>query len=60
MTLRESSGKEMRFLRGAEVDLRYWRASHIREHITASDRVKVTYRETPTGLVADSFSHPEL
>lgn len=57
VTLREPYGKETRFLRGADVDLRYWRASHIREHISFSDRVMVTYQETPAGPVAQSLSH---
>ena len=57
VTLREPSGRELTFLRGNGIDLRFWRASHLREHIAFSDLVRVTYRETPQGLVAESISH---
>lgn len=57
MTIREPSGQELRFLRGNGVDQRFWRASHLREHITFGDLMRVTYEETPQGLVAESISH---
>ena len=57
MTIREPSGRELTFLRGGGVDLRFWRASHLREHMTFGDLMRVTYEETPQGLVAESISH---
>lgn len=56
MTLREPSGKELTFSRGDRVDLRLWRASHLREHIVSASPIMVLYRETPQGLLALSLS----
>jgi hypothetical protein len=59
LTLRSDEGKEFQFLRGDGVDLRYWRASHLREHMQRGDRVTVTYQKERGRLVAQAIEHRE-
>ncbi len=56
LTLRLPDGKERLFLRGAEVDLRFWRASHLREHMASAQPVTVTYEKSDKGLIATRIS----
>ena len=57
ITVRDRSGRELTFLRGDGVDLRFWRASHLREHMLFSTPVKVTYHETQQGLEEIGRAH---
>jgi hypothetical protein len=52
ITVRDSTGRELIFARGEGVDLRFWRATHLREHMLSAAPVKVTYRQSSQGLVA--------
>ena len=45
-------GELFTFLRGDSVDLRFWRASHLREHMLSSQPVQVTYESRDGALVA--------
>ncbi len=56
VTLHSPNG-DKRFLRGEGVDLRYWRASHIREHMLQGDVLIVTYRDSEQGQVAEEIVH---
>lgn len=56
LTLRLSGGKELTFTRGADVDLRFWRASHLREHMAGAQPITVRYSESKGRLVAISIS----
>ena len=55
LTVRTASGEELTFLSGAGIDLVFWRASHLREHMLAGEHVTVTYETTDPGLVATSI-----
>lgn len=55
LTLKLPDGKQRSFLRGAGVDLRFWRASHLREHMAGALPVTVTYVKSGRGLVATSI-----
>ncbi len=55
LILLAEDGRELTFLRGEGVDLRFWRASHLREHAQNSASVVVSYEETDRGLVAQSI-----
>lgn len=52
LTVRDATGQELTFRRGTEVDLRFWRASHLRDHMARAEPVTITYRRTGDGLVA--------
>ncbi len=52
ITVRDAAGRELIFLRGEGVDLRFWRATHLREHVLSTAPVTVTYRQGAQGLVA--------
>ena len=56
LTLKDSGGKAHTYARGEEIDLRFWRASHLREHMTKAEPVTVEYRKEDKGLVAISIS----
>ena len=49
-------GADLTFQRGPEVDLRYWRASHLREHMLGGTPVTITYKKSGTALVATNLS----
>lgn len=56
VTIRSRNG-DKRFLLGEGVDLGYWRASHMREHMLQSDGVIVTYRDSEQGQVVEEIEH---
>ena len=52
ITVRTDDRAELTFLRGQTIDLRFWRASHLRDHMATGARVRVEYDATGQGLVA--------
>ena len=52
ITVRTVEGAELTLLRSDEVDLRFWRASHLREHALRGEAITVSYKRTERGLVA--------
>jgi hypothetical protein len=56
LTLRRADGTALTFSRGVGVDLRFWRASHLREHMSGAAPVTVTYKKSKAGLVATTIS----
>ena len=50
--VRAGDGGELEFERGATVDLRFWRASHLREHMNLGLPVIVEYEDVDGTLVA--------
>ena len=55
LTVRADDGRELTFLRGDGVDLRFWRASHLREHQRDGVAIVVFYEAADEGLVARSI-----
>lgn len=51
-----SGGTDLTFTRGPEVDLRYWRASHLHEHMLGGLAVTVSYKKSGADLVATNLS----
>jgi hypothetical protein len=45
-------GERFTFQRGDSVDLRFWRSSHLRDHMLSGSRVEVTYEIRNGDLVA--------
>jgi hypothetical protein len=45
-------GERLTFLPGDAVDLRFWSASHLREHMLSGHPVEVTYESREGALVA--------
>lgn len=54
--VRPATGGELTFKRGPEVDLRFWRASHLREHMLTGTAVTVTYKRVGNELVATNLA----
>ena len=52
IVVRAEDGRELEFDRGATVDLRFWRASHLREHMNLGLPVIVEYEDVNGTLVA--------
>ena len=52
ITVRTDDRAELTFLRGQRIDLRFWRASHLRDHMATGARVRVEYDATDQGLIA--------
>lgn len=52
LTITTDIGKQYVFSRGKSVDLRFWRASHLRAHMQDKLPVTVNYLKGPDGLVA--------
>ena len=52
LTLRDNRGRSYIFVRGEAIDLRFWRASHLREHMNNAETVTVHYKQTSQYLVA--------
>ena len=52
ITVRTDDRAELTFLRGQRIDLRFWRASHLRDHMATGARVRVEYDTTDQGLIA--------
>ena len=55
LTLLSQDGRDLTFLRGEGIDLRFWRASHLRGHGQDGVPIVVSYEETERGLVAESI-----
>ena len=45
-------GERFTFQRGDSVDLRFWRALHLRDHMLSGSPIEVTYETRNGGLVA--------
>ena len=56
LSLRDSKGRSYTFVRGEEIDLRFWRASHLREHMNSAEAVTVNYKRAGKDLVAIAIS----
>ena len=57
LVLRPSSGgADLTFTRGPEIDLRYWRAAHLREHMLGGSPTTVTYKKSGPSFVATDLS----
>ena len=52
MTIRTPSGAVKTFRRGAGVDLAWWRAAHLREHMTEGAAITVVYERAGDVLTA--------
>ncbi|MEE9285902.1 MAG: hypothetical protein V3V35_09280, partial [Dehalococcoidia bacterium] len=59
ITVREEDGTETTFLRGGSIDPRFWRASHLREHMIQGQPVRVEYRARNRGRVAIAIGDAE-
>lgn len=53
--VRAGEGVEIEFFRGASIDLRFWRASHLREHMVLGSPVTVEYKTQDGFLVATTI-----
>lgn len=56
IVLRTDDGRDLEFARGAEIDLRFWRASHLREHMTLGLPLSVEYEAVDGVLVATALA----
>ena len=56
VTLRTTDGTEITVNRGPGIDLRYWRASHLREHMLTGAPVTLTYNQSSGYLVATKIT----
>lgn len=52
ISVQDSGGTQLTFLRSDKLDLRFWRASHLREHMLEAAPITVFYEETSQGLMA--------
>lgn len=52
ITVQRKDGKQFTFTRGTEVDLRFWRASHLKDHMNGVQPVTVVYKKDGGTLVA--------
>ncbi len=53
--VRSDEGVEIKFFRGPSIDLRHWRASHLREHMILGTPVTVEYKAQNGFLVATTI-----
>ena len=51
-----TADRDYTFSRGPEIDLRYWRASHLREHMTLGLPVTVEYEAVDGVLIATALA----
>ena len=56
IVVRTGDGRDFEFARGAEIDLRFWRASHLREHMTLGLPLTVEYEAVGGVLVARALA----
>ena len=56
IVVRTGDGRDYEFSRGPEIDLRYWRASHLREHMTLGLPVTVEYEAVDGVLIATALA----
>ena len=56
IVVRTGDGRDFEFARGAEIDLRFWRASHLREHMTLGLPLSVEYEAVDGVLVATALA----
>ena len=56
IVVRTADGRDFEFSRGPEIDLRYWRASHLREHMTLGLPVTVEYEDVDGVLIATALA----
>ena len=56
IVVRTEDGRDFEFSRGPEIDLRFWRASHLREHMTLGLPVTVEYETVDGALVATALA----
>ena len=56
IVVRTEDGRDFEFSRGPEIDLRFWRASHLREHMTLGLPVTVEYDTVDGTLVATALA----
>ena len=56
IVVRTEDGRDFEFSRGPEIDLRFWRASHLREHMTLGLPVTVEYETVDGTLVATALA----
>ena len=56
IVVRTEDGRDFEFSRGPEIDLRFWRAAHLREHMTLGLPVTVEYETVDGTLVATALA----
>ena len=56
IVVRADDGRDFEFSRGPEIDLRFWRASHLREHMTLGLPVTVEYTAVDGVLIATALA----
>ncbi len=56
IVVRSGDGRDYEFSRGPEIDLRLWRASHLREHMTLGLPVTVEYQAVDGVLIATALA----
>jgi len=56
IVVRTEDGRDFEFSRGPEIDLRFWRASHLREHMSLGLPVTVEYETVDSTLVATALA----
>jgi len=56
IVVRAGDGRNYEFSRGPDVDLRHWRASHLREHMTLGLPVTVEYEAVDGVLIATALA----
>lgn len=56
LVVRTGDGRDFEFSRGPDIDLRYWRASHLREHMTLGLPLTVEYRSVGGVLIATALA----
>ncbi len=59
IVVEDRNGEQFVFRRGDSVDLRFWRASHLREHMLSGSPVEVTYETGDGALVATEIGDGE-
>ena len=56
IVVRTGDGRDYKFSRGPEIDLRFWRASHLREHMALGLPVTVEYETVDGVLIATALA----
>lgn len=56
IVVRTGAGRDYEFSRGPEIDLRFWRASHLREHMALGLPVTVEYETVDGVLIATALA----